>query len=164
MALPVFVPHTRLNPATRVFLAQAQATGHDIRLVDVSDDPHAYLKHMRDRWAEGAPFINIEHDIVPWPGALESLECCPQMWCAFGYDTLARDFLQPPLGLARFSAEFIYSLPDLWLDDLPWQALDEHLYRYAQREGYLAHQHRPSVLNANPDSLIYLRRTGQTEL
>jgi hypothetical protein len=164
MTLPVFVPHTHLNEATRIFLAHSQALGHYIRLIDVTDDPQGYLKYLRQRWQEGYPFINIEHDIVPWPGALESLEHCPQMWCSFGYDTAAQDFIQPPLGLAKFSSEFIQALPELWEEDLPWHELDAHLHRYATERGHKAHQHRPSILNASRDSLIYLRRAGHTEL
>jgi hypothetical protein len=164
MSTPIYVPHTRLNEATRIFLAHSQAMGHDIRLVDVTDDPLGYLKHLRQRWQEQVTFINVEHDVVPWPGALESLEVCPQLWCSFGYDAMASNFVQPPLGLAKFSSEFILALPDIWDSDLSWQTLDEHLCNYAKNEGYEAHQHRPSVFNANPDSLIYLRRNGQTEL
>lgn len=164
MSVPVYVPHIRLNEATRVFLACSQAMGHDIRLVDVADDDHAYLNHLRSCWERQETFINIEHDVVPWPGALESLECCPQMWCSFAYDAAAADFARAPLGLAKFTSEFIDAIPDVWESDISWQDLDAHLWRYATQRGHQAHQHRPSVLNANKDILIYLRHIEQTEL
>lgn len=163
-SIPLYVPHIQLNDATRIFLAHSQAMGQDVRLVDVADDPMAYVKHLRSRWEERCPFINIEHDVVPWPGALESLEMCPQMWCAYGYDVGAQDFNPAPLGLVKFSAEFQAALPDLWLDDVPWHALDTHLWSYATERGHQAHQHRPSVLHASFESLVYLRRAEQTEL
>ena len=31
------------------------------------------------------PFIIVEHDIIPWPGALTELSKCDQPWCGFPY-------------------------------------------------------------------------------
>ena len=164
MTLPVFVPHTKINEATRNFLAQSQVLGRSIQLVDVGSDSLDYINYMRDRWREGHSFINIEHDVVPWPGALESLEDCSQEWCSFAYDTAAKDFLLAPLGLAKLSFGLIQALPGVWEGDLPWHELDAHLYRYATDRGHTAHQHRPSVLNANHYLLDSWRRAGLTEL
>ena len=87
----VFVPCTDVQPGTRVALL-----GYEPEYVDVSADRHAYWRYFADRWAAGETFISCEHDVVPWPGALESLTECPEPWCAFGYS--ARDDFGAPLG------------------------------------------------------------------
>ena len=156
------MPFTRLSEATRVFLASSFYCPVPVTLVDVSGGKWAYLDYMAAAWERGEDFITMEHDTVPWPGAIETLLDCPHPWCFFGYQQ-GIDFVgtgATPLGLARFRAEFIAAAPDVWklmrvvygqreMDD-PWRHLDLHLGRYAGFRGWRAHQHYPAVLNANP--------------
>jgi hypothetical protein len=46
---------------------------------------YSYDMLFRELWAIGAPFILVEHDIIPWPGSLAQLWTCPEPWCGFTY-------------------------------------------------------------------------------
>ena len=160
------MPFTRLSEATQVFLASSFYCPVPVTLVDVSGSKWGYLDFMTAAWSKGEDFITMEHDIVPWPGAIETLVLCPHPWCFFGYQQ-GVDFAgcgANPLGLARFRAPMMTAMPDVWrlmraifeTRDMPdpWRHLDLHLGRYAARYlGWRAHQHHPAVLNANPKIL-----------
>jgi hypothetical protein len=158
------VPFTRLSEATQVFLASSFYCPVPVTLVDVSGSKWAYLDYMAAAWERGEDFLTMEHDTVPWPGAIETLLDCPNPWCFFGFQQ-DLDFVATganPLGLARFRAEFIAAVPDIWRlmrisyanHPDPWRYLDVFLNKYATRlKGWRAHQHYPAVLNANPKIL-----------
>lgn len=152
--MKIFVPYTWYNPDTYKCLQRYEYT--PVRMIKDTD----YYAYFKQRWAEGDSFINCEHDTVFWDGAIESLEQCPEGWCAFATDENV-DFRRsslPPLALAKFSDSFIQQYPDIW--DNPdwaewpgvpmWQILDAWLHRHAGQRGVRCHQHFPSVINANP--------------
>jgi len=158
MTVPVYVPHTHVREATRVFLAHQK---HPIHYVDVSGDRAAYAEYFQARWDERETFISLEHDIVPWPGAIEELVACREPWCFFGYDAgidCAADRCAP-FGLVKFDARLIAAVPDVWRemrtafagDANMWMYCDVFMHRYtAEGRGIPPHQHYPAVLNANP--------------
>lgn len=161
----LYVPHTSLNKATRIFLTSSLHTPVPVTLVDVSANSWAYLDYMSLIWDRGEDFINMEHDIVPWPGAVHSLVKCDAPWCFFGYlhnVSFYGDHQNSPVfGLTRFRSEFIASMPDVWKlmrvvyrdHPQPWRYLDIHMAKYARYKGWRPHQHWPPVLNANPKIL-----------
>jgi len=55
-----------------------EGVDHDVVLIQ--DDLH-YGRVMASLWERGSEFITIEHDVVPWPGAIAQLWGCPQLWC-----------------------------------------------------------------------------------
>jgi hypothetical protein len=156
--MKVFVPYTALNPLTIICLAF-----YDHECIEMVDDD-SYCGYFQQRWKDGESFINCEHDTVFWLGAIESLERCPEPWCAF--DT--QDFgafkrgKMPPLALAKFSAPFIKKYPDVW-DEMAdtvsypgvvqagcapsWMWCDAFLHGYMANEKVRCHQHFPPVLN-----------------
>lgn len=153
----VWVPWTEVQPATEVALLHVT---HQRAWVGRSDT--AYVEFLEGRWAEQRAFINVEHDVVFWPGALMAMWLCPEPWCAYGYhetDTFddQRLTLFPYMGCTKFGADLILATPDLWAEkpDRTWQDCDGHLARYARARGFDVHQHFPSVVNANP---LLLRR------
>lgn len=143
------VPYTDIAQATRYVLSGLPVA----TLVDVSANSYAYRDHLQDFWNHGETFINMEHDVVPWPGAIEEIAGCEHDWCVFAYEpgqlALAGECY---LGLAKFSSLLIRALPDVWRDmaDPDWQLCDSHLYSYAGQRGVSPHQHFPPVVNANP--------------
>jgi len=173
-AIPLYVPHTRMSEATEVFLRTALAVpeGMEVHKVDVTDNPWGYPDHLRERWAQGESFINMEHDIVPWPGALHRLIECPEPWCFYGYQTDI-DFAAngaAPFGLVKFGSDLIATIPDVWTDHRawwqsnfekfgdrtsePWVHCDNYFVAYVKERGlFTPHQHYPAVLNANPLTL-----------
>lgn len=157
--MKLHVPFTKLGEATRVFLVDHPTAV----LHDVSGDDGAYQDYLAAQWAEGTDFINLEHDVVPWPGAIEELGNCPGGWCVFGY-TARWDCLRetPPLGLAKFSTSFIRATHGVWevyeaAHGRAWGACDAHLSSYAKGRGIYPHQHFPAVLNANLSRLDSFR-------
>jgi len=157
----LYVPYTKLGQATRAFVTSPLSCPVRAVLVDVSDAATGYLDYMQKAWSLGRDFINLEHDIVPWPGAIQALLECPEPWCFYGYDH-GVDFVRsscPVLGLTRFRAGFVKRFPRLWANydpphpEHPWRGLDVHLMRYTAPLGITAHQHTPSVFNANPGLL-----------
>ena len=161
----LFVPYTDLQPATKCYLADRFASGRhtEVTLVDVSGDHWAYTDYLQARWDERADFINLEHDIVPHPGAIDTLWECPQPWCFHGYiagmDHVANG--SAPLGLMKITVWLMTQLPAVWkdmraayrLDPNAWMYNDIHLMKTARDYGLTPHEHTPPVFNANPSIL-----------
>jgi len=164
----VFVPYTELQPATATYLADRIASGRhtEVTLVDVSESRWAYRNYLQARWDEGLDFINLEHDVVPHPGAIDELWECPQPWCFYGYvagiDHVANG--SAPLGCMKITAVLMAQFPDVWermrgyvTDGLIWRWNDIWLFGTARKAGVLPHEHTPPVFNANPSILKLYR-------
>lgn len=165
--MKVYVPATEVQLATRLYM-QNQLVEKDVQyeIVDVYLDPWAYTGHLEECWHRGETFVNLEHDIVPWPGAITAITECTEPWCFYGYvpeiDCVKNGCA--PLGLAKITSELIKLYPDVWkvmreyytpLDyEYVWQQNDIWLFDYIvnQKKGAPPHQHFPSVFNANPNS------------
>lgn len=119
------------------------------------DSEDGYARFLQARWAEGRTWVNVEHDVVFWPGALRELWACPEPWCAFGYsenDCFADQSrtMFPYLGCAKLGASLIAATSGVWAQKAGWLDCDGHLARTARDAGFDVHQHFPSVVNANP--------------
>lgn len=154
--MKVFIPYTEQHPAT------------DIALWDYDPEyariygKYGYGRFFADRWKEGAGFVNVEHDVVPWPGAIELLTGCPQPWCGFAYTDHRWDEHPElvhgvPLGCMKIGAELIAATPDIWKQIIDWSHCDVHLFAEARKAGFWPHQHFPGVVNAN-NALLARRR------
>lgn len=148
--MDVWVPFTRVQPATEVVLLRVTHRRWPIAGED------GYWEFWRHRWAGQRGFVNLEHDVVPWPGAMEAMWVCSEPWCAYGYDPndLFADHahtLFPYLGCVKIGAALIAGTPHMW-DGPParWDELDKHLAGRAREAGFDVHQHWPPVVNANP--------------
>lgn len=145
----IFVPFTEIQTATRVALI-----GYDYTAVQLNDD-YSYGDYFRQRWRSGESFINVEHDCVPWPGALEKLWNCTQPWCAFNYGLpIHREHplfggSAVPLGCTKISDRLIAVTPTLWDEPVEWSYCDQQL----PKTQFTVHQHFPGIVNANPASL-----------
>ncbi len=114
--------------------------------------PDLLLRHFR----EGAAFCVVEHDVLPWPGALAELAACPEPWCGYAYSP-GRHLRVPTLGCVRFRAEFLAAVADAltvdaWRVDLfprTWQYVDQQIAVTARRRGFEWHQHFPAVTHAH---------------
>lgn len=162
----IFCPYTDVQNATLTALSKYFWT--ELIFVDVHGD-WSYLNYFKQRWLEGETFINIEHDVVPWLGAIEEIWNCPHDWCCFTYYCMPGEPHPPPtpIGLVKFSEAFIKQIPDVWkihkdtyyewahkLDPdgvtCTWNFLDYFVYEYAKDRGISPHEHWPSVVNAKP--------------
>ena len=114
--------------------------------------PHAYGDSLRQFWEWGRPFINLEADVAPWPGALTELWQCPRPWCALPL-VVHNAVNEKNLGCVKFSREFIALYPDLWAtyprnEIFDWRSLDGWLYQRVQPAR--PHTHEPPALHLNP--------------
>lgn len=137
----VIVPYAKLNKWIPLCL---KAEGVEARYVQMEDDEH-YSRLLGELWAKGETFIFLEHDVLPWPGALSQLWNCPEPYCAFPYQ------LSGCIGLAmgcnKFSAKLISS--HAFVKPCTWDVLDgkvKHSLPYP-------HMHFPPVLHLNQERL-----------
>jgi hypothetical protein len=163
----VVVPHTPLLRQETVAALHAQ--GATVELTDVSGSDTAYWGALCSLWAQQETFTLVEHDVVLPPGALASLDSCPEPWCSVpSFDWWAHmrdpnlgDFERGVLGRVAWTATFlranrfrrdaIEAHPDLFTTIPPWcphwQGLDRaSLPRLASRIGQ-AHVHEHPILH-----------------
>jgi hypothetical protein len=114
-------------------------------------DEHSYGDLLAELWEEGEPFINLEHDVAPWPGALTQMWSCKFGWCAMPL-IVHQCVNETNLGCVKFSKSFIEAYPDLWTtyprnEIFDWRSLDAWLYQKTQPLGH--HRHAPPALHLN---------------
>ncbi len=151
MPMKIFLPYSKLQTATLIALI-----GYDFAPVELKGE-YAYGEYFKARWAEGQSFINLEHDCVPWPGAIEAIEDCERDWCLYNYSLPIHreqnlEIVEGgmPLGLVKFSAELIIRTKGAWDEPIDWSNCDNRLTKACKEAGFTPHQHYPSIVNANP--------------
>ena len=110
------------------------------------DGDYAYDRLFRRLWAEGEPFVLVEHDILPWPGAVQRLWTCDRPWCAFEYFMLGE--LRVALGCTKFDPSRLgpCPLPDtVW----HWRKMDWQIIDALTDRSQCAHLHEPAVTHLN---------------
>jgi hypothetical protein len=88
VAAPVALPRVvvAIPPSAVVMYAvRALVSNCVLHETRIMEDDFAYGRLLTELWNQGETFIVVEHDIVPWLGALEHLAACPQPYCAFPY-------------------------------------------------------------------------------
>lgn len=114
------------------------------------DDSDSYWMLLKRQWDRREAFIVLEHDILPWPGALEDLWRCREPWCAFGYHMGGH--MGYAFGCTKFTTELMDAMPDI-VDGLPdrhWFNLDSQFIHTAHRVHNLDyHRHGPPVIHLN---------------
>jgi hypothetical protein len=129
--------------------------------VVIMDDDLAYGRLLARLWREGAGFVLVEHDVVPWPGAVAGMASCREAYCGHRYQIAGQ--LGGTLGCVRFSAALIAEHPDLpatWAGS-HWSNLDIKLTNALWDVGVREyHVHEPPVahLHIYPDELIRAAR------
>jgi hypothetical protein len=118
--MKVYCPHTDLTPETRAAL---DASGYEWTPIDVSGSDTAYTEFLQKIWRRGETFAIVEHDIVPWRGALEQLDDCHHPWCGFSYP-FGGGMIEG-LGCTRFKDIILAAYPDA-VDDTLNEMTDIH--------------------------------------
>lgn len=149
----IVCPFTEVAPETSGALAP-----YDVRYVEMDADD-AYTGLLLGLWAQGETFVLVEHDIVPWPGAIEDLWGCPQPWCGFPYPFMGG--MHNGLGCCKFGASLVVDHPSTIADTLTesnnvhprghWCNLDDRITRQLHRRGVTKHPHLPTVGHVNAD-------------
>ena len=147
MSVPVVCAYTQLRPETKAALPS------DATLVDVSDGPNEnasrYFWLLQAFWFRKAGMLTIEHDIVPYEGAIESLQECSEPWCAVPYQVGIN--VGTWLGLTKFSPEIMAAVPDAFdrMERTEFNAIDGQLLPYLWSKGYHVHPHWPAATHLN---------------
>lgn len=135
-------------PAARALLTE----GVPCEIVALQGD-YDYGEAVAGMWAQGDEIVVLEHDVVPWPGAMNAISGCEHPWCVYEYP-FAPNALGHAIGCLRVSEELVRSdldLPDMWAG-VPWNQLDAALYRAlaaasGERE---PHIHTPPLAHLKP--------------
>ena len=102
----IVVPYARLWPETKAAL---DATGREVEYFYVGGSPTAYHELLLDIWHQGEGFLVVEQDVVPYVGAIEELEQCPEPWAGKPY-WIGSGFYAY-LGFTRFSDTLLREHP-----------------------------------------------------
>jgi hypothetical protein len=153
----VVVPYAKLFPETKAAL---DATGRDVEYVNVGTSMTAYHELFLELWHSGQGWINVEQDIVVYPGAIEELEQCSCLWGGKPY--WLGSVFGAYLGLTKFSDELVRENPGVMdaLDGLRddgtprryFGRLDTRLGQVLNDQvGIAIDVHWPAVQHRNPD-------------
>ena len=124
-------------PAHRAL--QIEGVDHD---EIVCATPTTYGSLLTELWDAGEPFVLVEWDIVPWPGALDALEVCEQPWCGYPYPIVGEGSVIASLGCTKITP--VGSAPDA-LASTQWPIVDCAIgLRLADLHGEM-HLHEPLV-------------------
>ena len=116
---PVLIASTRERCPASVAL---HLEGVAFILREVEDDEE-YGRFLAENW-QGEVII-LEHDVVPWPGAIGGLRGCMHPWCVYRYP-FGPGKLGWALGCLRVNPELVAAhpdLPELW-QGIAWNQLD----------------------------------------
>jgi hypothetical protein len=119
----------------------------------VMNDHFHYGRLVTETWQAGQGFILVEHDVVPWPGALAELEACAEECCAFEYPAGSSWCMS--LGCIKFSTSLVASLPygNEW-QNRGWDELDGAVFATLQDAQVQVHIHHPPVAHAKARTLV----------
>lgn len=158
--MEVYVPFTRINKTQMGVFAMENIGPHWMPMVD----DEAYWRLLSDQWRKGGKFLVVEHDILPWPGALRELWDCPEPWCSMPY------YLQSGIGYAFGCTKFDPArMPEmaeaLTVVDRYWYNLDTSLISYVRDTfGVKVHHHPgPPVIHVNQEHAPFVVRETENE-
>lgn len=119
--------------------------GVDFELV-LMEHEYSYSDMFTRLWKDNAGFVSIEHDIVPWPGAIDQIQECLNPWCSYEYP-LAPGTLRPALGCIKVSDWLVFHYPLLYKvwDNKEWNYLDGSVCSTLEGVAGQTHIHTPPV-------------------
>lgn len=116
-------------------------------VIDNSATGFAYGRNFADLWEKGEPFIHLEHDIVPWPGAITQLQECPEPWCVHESVIYAgRVFMGFGIGKYRPKGP----APERWRNT-DWHCLDGQIVSDLRERFTDVCTHHPPVAHARKE-------------
>jgi hypothetical protein len=125
--------------------------GLEVTEVVMADRLH-YARLFTELWQAGEGFILVEHDVVPWPGAIAQLEACEHECCAFEYPS-GGSWCRS-LGCTKFSTSLVRRIPyDVEWQNRAWDELDGAVFATLQGEVEM-HIHQPPVAHVKARTLI----------
>lgn len=116
--------------------------------VAVMFDEKGYGTLLSMLWEIGEGFILIEHDVVPFPGAISALKECDHDWCVHKYPPAPKK-LYYALGCMKVSDSLIDKTREMptrykW-EDTTWNNLDGKVYPAIMEVIKTPHVHEPPL-------------------
>lgn len=111
------------------------------------EDEFHYSRLWCELWQGMEEFINIEHDVAPWPGALyKMMECQQGHWCSHMYPAAPHN-LTDALGCIRIGEVIMDRERDLYKqwEGVAWNRLDGKVMSSLLNLGWQSHLHLPPV-------------------
>jgi hypothetical protein len=141
----VVSPFTKVLPVQRETL---ERYGLQVEYIPMGADTD-YWELLCRLWSDGRTFVVIEHDILPWPTAIEELASCEHQWCTFQYHIGEAYAPLYMLGCCKFGDVIMKALPNAWRDvsNRYWRGLDAQFCLEAMLKGYIPHLHQPPVIH-----------------
>ena len=144
--------HSWALAATQLSLRQDGVEAQFEQMRGVEDYFTLFARH----WEQGETFTIVEHDIVPWPGALQELENCSGLWCTLPY-YCSVGWIRDGLGATKFSADLMKQFPNFLQAPFPdccahtrhYCGLDRLIAHRMMELGIEPHVHQPGVVNLN---------------
>lgn len=158
VGLPIIVPTQKIGTPAMLALTME---GLEVSEV-VMNDYHHYGRLLTEQWQSRRGFILVEHDIVPWPGALAQIDACREEFCGFEYPNgmmveEPRSGWCASLGCVKFAPSLVQRIPygPEW-QNRGWDELDGAVFATLQGEVEL-HVHQPPVAHAKARVLVSRR-------
>lgn len=145
----VVVPHTNLHPITKRVL---DSYGLPVEYVPLEGDD-GYRQLLRSLWVRRQPVVIVEHDILPFPGAVEELAGCSCAWGSFTYRLHGGYGIHHGFGCTKLTPRLMDAVPTVWDEPGKWDILDQRLYFAARAVGHEPHPHRPAVIHLSEREL-----------
>jgi len=143
--MKILIPALNENPLAAKAL-RAEGLNPTVRIVNHYT---SYSKIIQEYWNAHETFIIVEHDVIPWPGALKQLWDCEEEWCGFAYPLHAQTLFGGYLGCTKFDKTLIERTPHLIyvIDNLRWMDIDGQILTLLQKitKAKHFHQHSPPV-------------------
>jgi hypothetical protein len=140
--LPILIPTTAIGTPTALALTMEGLVVTEVKM----NDYYHYGRMFTEQWQTGKGFILVEHDVVPWPGALGQMNKCQEELCAFEYPS-SPDSTARSLGCTKFSTSLVQRVPyNLEWQSKGWDQLDGAVFETLQDVNI--HLHRPMVAHA----------------
>lgn len=121
----------------------AEGISHDVLICTGTT---GYAMNLSTLWGMGEGFVLVEHDVVPWPGAVQELTDCESDWCRFRYPKGGR--LIRSLGCCKFSERLTKEhpgLPERWQGEPWWTVENSMLLAVSQALSGESCTHSPPV-------------------
>lgn len=152
---------------------RANSTAHRALLAEgvehrehVLENDFAYGRLLTDYWMRRRGFIIVEHDIAPWPGAIDALRGCSELLCGHMYPLPETGELDFSLGCTAFSNELVEMFPnapyqgDRFWENTHWSNLDGMVFNALEKSGVWLRQsvdHREHTLHLHRPPVAHVR-------
>lgn len=148
--MKIICPYTHLSEATEMVLKAEYF--NEVRFVDVGGSDEAYFNLVHQLWKEAETFILVEHDIVPWPGAIKMIYDCemPLCACPAPIGMFNGNYSGMGVGIVKLGKALMQDRPE-HLDDPAltklWHKVDGETWGRLTESGIPVHWHNPPVIH-----------------